>query len=224
MIKNPAIEPLIEKIMTECVRVARLSFQEQMAELKPGVPFPPTIPVGPGQLDTSSEGFEAIGKLSALYKLEPPEVRARVSRDTYAKVVLYAVGDSIMWIKDQTKTKSKVDEEPWVEPMAAQFKEQLASRLAGVKRDQTQIVPCHIFDSDQNAPSFTVGPISFYTRPDWLKTLNGEVTRTDLIEDYWSSRLSLDDLRKRTYGPESNDAIRGAYNAVTTIGPHCGSP
>lgn len=216
VIKAPQTEPLIETIMEECIRVQPLSYQELIAELKPGTIFPPAIPVASGHIFTSSEGFKVAGKLAALYKFEPPALRAQVSRDTYAKAVLYALGDSILGIRDQTMD----DVEDWLAPMTALFKEKLTARLSGVKRDRTQIVPCHIFDHDQVAATFEIGPVTFYPRPEWLKTLDAEVTRTDLIDGVWSNSLSIDDLRKMAFGSAANDAIRGAYYAVTTIGPH----
>ena len=184
--------------------------------MKAGTIFPPAIPVASGQIFTSGNGFEAAGKLAALYRFELPAIRAQVSRDTYAKAVLYALGDSILGIRDQTKD----DVEDWVGPMTAPFKEKLKARFSGVKRDRTQIVSCHIFDHDQVAATFEIGPVTFYVRPEWLKTLDAEVTRTDLIDRVWNNSLSIDDLRKTAFGSAANDAIRGAYYAAMTIGHH----
>ncbi|WP_315805388.1 hypothetical protein [Bradyrhizobium sp. SZCCHNS3002] len=52
-----AVEPLIEKIVEECVRVQHFIFSERMAEHKLGGPFPPAIPVASGQIDMSDEAF-----------------------------------------------------------------------------------------------------------------------------------------------------------------------
>ena len=103
VVKVPRTEPLIETIIEECARVQPLSYHELMAELTPGTIFPPSIPVASGQIFTSSKGFGAAGKLAALYKFEPAALRARVSKDTYAEAVLYALGDSILGLRDQTK-------------------------------------------------------------------------------------------------------------------------
>ena len=104
--------------------------------------------------------------------------------------------------------------------MTALFKEKLDARLSGVERDRTQFVPCHIFDHDQGAATFEIGPVTFYPRPEWLKTMDAELTRTDLIESVWNNSLSIDDLRKMAFSSAGNDATRGAYYAVMTIGPH----
>jgi hypothetical protein len=60
----PPIEPLIETVIEECVRVQRMSFNDLMAEMKPGLIAPPSIPLGLEQIYTSSKGWDALGKLT----------------------------------------------------------------------------------------------------------------------------------------------------------------
>jgi hypothetical protein len=184
--------------------------------MKPGRVFPPTIPLASGQIFTSEKGFEAVGKLAALYRHEPARLKARVSRDIYDKAVLYALGDSIADFRNQPT----FDNENWPGPLTALFKIKLEARLSGATQDRAQIVPCHIFHYDQVAAAFEIGPVTFYPRHEWLKTLNVDAVRTDLIEDVWFDRLAVGDLQKKTFGPNTNLPIRGAYAAVMTIGAH----
>ncbi len=152
--------------MEECVRVSKLSFDQRMADLKPGTLFPPAIPIGMNEISTSQKGFEEIGKLAGLYSFEPAALRSKISKDTYAKAVLYAVGDAIVGLRDSPFNGVKEDE--WVEPMVALFKEKLTTRLDAARRTQIHFLPCHLFDSDQKAPSFKIGLVTFFPRDQWF--------------------------------------------------------
>lgn len=203
----PPLEPLFEKIMEECVRVQRLTFAERMAEHKAGTPFPPTIPVASGQIDTSDEGFKAIGELASRYQAEPPALKAKVSKDTYTKAVLHAVGDSISGIRN----RSDATDDNWITVITDIFKETLQARISGTLRDRIEVVPCHIFDSDQAVSTFKVGPVTFYPRPEWLKSLDPRLVRTDLVEDAWANRLSFDKLREMAFTAGSDAPTQGAF-------------
>ncbi|MET4245491.1 hypothetical protein [Bradyrhizobium sp. RT10b] len=212
----PPIETLIETIVEEAWRVSNLPLADQMAEKRPGSPFPPSIPVGMAQIHTSNRGFDAIGKLADLYRFEPPSLRNRISKETYAKAALFAIGDSIIGFPDlQLSTDAD-----WVAPMATLFKEKLAARLVNTTKNQTQYIPCHIFDPDQKVPAFKIGPVTFYPRSDWLRSLDAGVVRIDLIRKVWKGSLSTEELQKDAFSGRSADAVRGAFAAVKSVGGH----
>lgn len=212
----PAIEPFITTIVEECHRVSNLPLTEQMAEKSPGSLFPPSIPIGMGQIHTSVIGFNAIGRLADLYGFEPQQLRNKISKETYSRAILFAIGDSILDFSSQQHPKDA----DWVPLMATLFKEKLEARLANTTRNQTQYLPCHIFDANQKASSFKIGPVTFFSRPDWLKILDvGEVS-VDLIRKVWKGSLSVNDLQTKAFTKGSTDATRGAFSAVKTIGSH----
>jgi hypothetical protein len=44
------------------------------------------------------------------------------------------------------------------------FRKKLDSRLTDIRQNVTRIVPCFIFDVDQHASAFKVGPVAFYAQ------------------------------------------------------------
>ena len=77
--------------------------------------------------------------------------------------------------------------------MADDYKNNVNRLAAAVRPDLDRHIPCHLFHTDQGVPPFSVGPVDFLPRANWL-------TR------YVKNTAQLDHIRKVDRG----DKVRRA--------------
>lgn len=177
---------LIDRILKETDRVSKLTWDQRRAELPPTMILPPTIPVGQGNISTSVDAIRFAHQLSEIYR-QRQRLIFTVSPETFERQTLYAIGDMLMDVQKAELPKDLL-------PTAFEFfKKHLTDRVSKSTHDLFSIVPCAVFDSDQYAQAFTIGPAHFEPRDTWLARQPARL-RTNLIRQVWTQERTLADV------------------------------
>lgn len=203
----------MDTILSETVRVSKLSVQELRAELPAGWIIPPMIPIGSRTIWTSAQAMDAINKLSETYRRQWAK-KYTVSRDSFQSCMMHAIGEMIVEIRSVPQNQAN-----WLQHAINILDGSLRKRLSNTAIDLTEIVSCDVFDEDQQAPAFSIGPVNFVPRLEWLRS-QPEVMRT-VINRVWAGQLQLDNLESigQSEGIAKIDLFH-AMELVRHIGVH----
>lgn len=213
-IETPDPEDLIDRIVEETVRVNKLTWDQRRAELPPTVILPPGIPTGQGNIPTSVDAIHLAYQLSAIYRKCQRSIFT-VSREMFERQTLYAIGDMLVDVQ-----KAELSED-WLPTAFKFFEKHLEDRVSKFTHDLVEIVPCEVFDSDQRADAFTIGPAYFQPRDAWLARQTTRL-RTDLIQQVWAQELKLADVETMSKLAEAEQKLEivGASDLIKHIGSH----
>lgn len=201
-------------VLSETVRVSRLSLEVLRTELPADCLIPPMIPSAVGTTRwTSVRAAQSMDKLSEIYRAKCAPYK--VSPESFRTYTQYAIGEMISEI--QAKPPSASD---WLPCAVKVFDKCLRNRLSKSLTDLTEIVPCDLFDVDQRVPAFSVGPVQFSPRDCWLAAQPAG-NRTSLISQVWARELKVEDIKPTNQpgGVSQTDAL-SVRELVEHIGPH----
>lgn len=184
--KTPVSE-LLDRILEETVRFSKLSWQERRAELRSGQLMPHFIVLDAGAIPTSNAAAHDIKKLSDL--LRTGAYAYTSDPDQFYRDTSGAIGELIVDVR-----KNEKSQDGWLERAAAKFEVLLKDRVERRRKTLTEIVPCYVFDEDQNVGAFEVGPVHFIPRNIWLQGLPKD-SRTALVREVEDGRRTLADLQ-----------------------------
>ena len=78
--------------------------------------------------------------------------------------------------------------------------QQLAS---SARPDVDRHIPCHLFHQDQAVPAFTVGPVQFRPRSEWLDCFVKDTDVRELVRQVENRELNIEALSAQSMAAES---------------------
>lgn len=211
-VEETPVSELLDRIFAETVRVSRLTWDQRRAELPPGQFMPHFIVVEGGSIPTSNEAARDIKKLSDM--LRKGEYAFTSDPEQFYRDASSAVGELLLELRNTQQS-----EIGWLERAAKRFQEILKARVDLGRKTMTEIVPCDVFDEDQNVGPFSIGPVKFMPRMAWLDSLPRS-RRVDYVREVWTKKKSIGDfeaLNKSTSAQEKV-VIIGAMDVLRHIG------
>lgn len=211
---------LLENAVEEVRRIDALSEEERARTLLPFTTYQYKIPASNYRLfPTSKRGYASILKAASLwYENSPGAKLAMPVREIYDHA-LHSFGDMISG--DALAHYSPESEIKDV------FKGILNSRVEGASAELAHYFPCQIFSEPCN--SFNVGPVSFLSRMDWLKSVEERAGRpllwVRIVKWREEARVplpvSVEELREQAgaeFDGVTSDDIHDAQHALEAIG------
>ena len=213
-------QALIETILEDVVRAA--SMQEHEWQVLSPFPLPPlAIPVSAGkQLRVTQEGVDAAHRLTNQVWKEREDYRQTIGRESFDFLSFSAIGQAIRaahacLLKEAGDEDENIEQESvFYQELTADFRNILDRLAEEVRVDVDQHIPCTLFHENQQIPAFTVGPVEFLPRADWLDRFVRDREARALVAEVEQSQTTIDEIRRRTLEPDSGPAIRDALTAI----------
>jgi len=219
--KSPEIpaEKLLEAIVEDIIHTAMMPFNDWLT-LTSSLLVPLAIPVPQGrQYRVTQAGVNAAHELTQQTWLSREDFRQTIKREEFNKLSFTAVGETVLnssahLPKDVNDGKNTLVDDAFYVALAADFVNNL-SRLADQARpDVDRHIPCQLFHSDQGVPAFSIGPVEFRPRAEWIGRFVTDPVERAHIMQVETGALHIDELRRLAIEPNS---VRGLYNAWSVL-------
>jgi enamine deaminase RidA (YjgF/YER057c/UK114 family) len=206
------LDDLLEAALEPIMELQAKSEDEQAEWLK-GLPWlPASIPLGDGrQIFTTEDGLKALHDFGLRWRAES-DLKLAIGAQEAAQLAVNAFGELLAGV-------GLSDFEADIS-LKKSLKDLLHKRLQALTGTLAHYFPLQLFDKD--LPRFSVGPVNFMTRVDWLTEVEGradhELPWISIVRDYWEGRGPKPESprTKQERLPGLDDWT--AYNIVDTFG------
>jgi hypothetical protein len=220
--KQEPAEQLLETIIEDVVKAAAMSFEDWWS--LSSSPFTPlAIPVGQErQYRVTQAGVNAAHRLTEQTWQNHKDLQQTIARDEFEKLSFRAIGESIFNCRSHLPNDTK---DPESSPPEASFFAAVAldyasnlDKLAGHARpDFVRHIPCHLFHRDQNVGAFSVGPVEFLPRSDWITRFVKDSVQLVYIQQVERGEVNYSEFRDRALASSSGKDLQGAWNILNSL-------
>lgn len=187
MSNKPSDAKLWEIACAAIEKVRQFSPDERQAYFDSARFLPPMISTGQrGQVFTTSEGLSAIASIAEAWRTADPVRKARIDADRMRQIGHSEFGAML----DENDRRVRTDYADAVR----EYKQRLERRLDQVARDVEHYFACRVFERD-DLPAFSVGPVRFLQRHDWLSHVSSQAKE----DAGWPDRIRRIWTRKRSW-------------------------
>ena len=217
------MKKLLETIFEDIFNAVKMPHDDWWAlSQSPLVPL--AIPISDGrEYRVTQIGDEAAHKLTDQMWEQREDIRQRVLRQAFKRLSFRAIGQSI-WSAVARLLEKNADDEAsdeidpvFYEDLAADFRKTLDGLVEQAGRDIDQHIPCELFHADQLVPAFSVGPVEFRPRSDWIAQFVKDPEARNIVEQVERRELTIEDIRRRGAELENGRALQGARTAITCL-------
>jgi hypothetical protein len=215
-------ESLLQTIVEDAIKTASMSFDDWRAS-SPHPFFPLAIPASQGhEYRVTQTGISAAQELTEKTWMEREDFRQTIEREEFDRLSFAAIGDSIENgfahpPEGGEDSESILSGDAFYVEMASKYADNLDRLAARVRPDVNQHIPCHLFHSDQKVPAFSIGPIEFRPRAEWLDCFVTDSGERAYIRQVDEGALSSDEFRQRAYAPGHARDINKAWSAFSSL-------
>jgi hypothetical protein len=167
------VEKLLETIIEDVIKAATMSF-EKWSALSQFPLTPLAIPIGSGrEYRVTQAGVDAAHRLTEQTWRAREDFRQTISRAEFDKLSFTAIGETILNCRSHLSSDTKDHEaappgQAFYAALARDYAVNLDRLAARARPDVDRHIPCHLFHSGQGVAPFSVGPVEFLPRADWL--------------------------------------------------------
>lgn len=214
-------EQLLDTILKDILRAAAMPHDDWWT-LSPFPGAPLAIPVDVGrEYRVTQAGVDAAHQLTDQTWRKREDFRQTIGRPEFNKLSFRAIGESILnsrsHLASDKTSESGSTMDGVLAAMAADYVRNL-DRLANAARpDVDRHIPCQLFHSDQCVPAFSVGPVEFLPREDWLARYVRDAVQLDHIRQVQNGALSYDELLRRASEKGSDRNLFGAWEILKAL-------
>jgi hypothetical protein len=218
---KPAKE-LLETIVEDVIRTATMPFNDWWALSRfPLVPL--AIPVSQGrQYRVTQTGIDAAHELSQQTWLAREDFRQTITPEEFKRLSFTAIGETVLnspvhlpkEIEDRNGTF--VDDAFYL-ALAADYVDNLGRLADHARPDVDRHIPCHLFHTDQRVPAFSVGPVEFRPRSDWIARFVTDSVERAHVEQVETGALNIDELRRQALAPGSARDLYNAWSVLSSL-------
>ena len=219
-----SVQALVETILEDAVKAAAMPEHDWQALSQ--FPLPPlAIPVSAGgEYRATQAGVDAAHQLTDLVWKGREDYRQTIDRAAFRRLSFSAIGQAIQdastrLLKEVGDANGSVElDSALCQELAADFGNILDRLAEEIRIDVDQHIPCTLFHEDQQVPAFSVGPVEFLPRADWIKRFVCDRETRTLVDEVEHGQTTIDEVRRRVSGPDSGPAIRDSLTAIDFLG------
>ena len=217
-------EKLLETIVGEVFEAAAMPEDDWWALNR--FPLQPllAIPVSEGRMYPATQAaFEAAHTLTRRVWEEREDYRQTIEREAFDRLSFSAIGQAIQAALSRRHEEagdaegSDERDSALNQDLADDFRNILEKLAEEVRTDVDRHIPCTLFREDQLVPAFTVGPVGFLPRADWIDRFVRDREARSVVDRVQQGELTIDDVRRRALEPDSGRAIQDALTAITFL-------
>ena len=217
-------EKLLETIVEDVVKAAEMPEKDWWAlnqfPLRPLLDIPVSASRG---YRATQAGVDAAHKLTDLVWEEREDYRQTIEREAFGRLSFSAIGQAIQaacarLLEEAGDANGSCElGSAFYQELAADFRNILDRLAEEVRTDVDRHVPCTLFREDQRVPAFTVGPVEFLPRTDWIDRFVRDREARSVIDRVEQRELTIDEVRRRALEPDSGRAIQDASTIITCL-------
>lgn len=216
--KKSTVE-LLETIVDDTIKAAMLQFDDWW-KLSSFPLVPLAIPVSQGRYyRVTQAGVDAAHELTQQTWDARVDFRQTIEREEFNNLSFTAIGDMILNIRSHLPENAEDDnaelDGTFYDALATDYVENLNQLADKARPDIDRHIPCHLFHSDQMVPAFSVGPVEFRPRKDWINRFITDSVELDYVWQVEAGKLSMDELRKLVALEHAN--VRNVNNALNVL-------
>jgi hypothetical protein len=177
-------EALLEEATRGLSEAQRISKEEPAKWQSSYSLLPPMIPVKGGSQIITKEGAAALHQLGRKWHENDSGVKASISRRAAEQLAVQAFGNLV----------DTADVRPGTALVKSEFLRLMQERLDRQTKREYFYFPVRLFDQ-ADVPSFSVGPVHFFRRNNWLDTVEKVTGKTPAwkqeVLDHWNGSGSI---------------------------------
>jgi len=215
-------EKLLETIVEDVIQTATMPFNDWLA-LSPSWLVPLAIPVSPGrQYRVTQTGVVAAHELTQQTWRAREDFRQTITREEFNKLSFRAIGETVLnspvhLPKDVENAKTTLVDDAFYVALAADYVDNLERLAAQARPDVDRHIPCDLFHSDQWVPAFSVGPVEFRPRADWIDRFVTDSVERAHIERVETGAQGIEDLRRQAFARGSVHDLYNAWSVLSSL-------
>ena len=215
-----SVQALLGTILEDIVKAAAMPEHDWQALSQ--FPLPPlAIPVSVGrEYRVTQAGVDAAHQLTDQVWKKREDYRQTIEREAFDRLSFSAIGQAIRathprLLKEAGDADGSVEHDStFYQELAAEFEKILGRLAEEIRIDVDRHIPCTLFHEDQLVPAFSVGPIEFLPRADWIEHFVGDRETRTLVDEVEQGQTTRDEVRQRILRPDSGPAIRDALTVI----------
>lgn len=218
---HPA-ERLLEMILEDVLKAAAMPFDEWSTLSKfPLVPL--AIPVDLGRhYRITQTGVDAAHQLTEQTWRNREDFRQTIARTEFSKLSFRAIGETILNCRSQLPSvaadqRDAAVDDAFFAAMAADYGRNLDRLANGARPDVDRHIPCHMFHAEQGVPPFSVGPVEFLPRADWVARYVKNTAQLEHIRKVESREFKYDEFRDQALAPNSDRDLYRAWEVLSSL-------
>jgi len=206
-------------VVEDAIQTATMPFKDWWA-LSPSPLVPLAIPVSPGrQYRVTQTGVDAAHELTQQTWRAREDFRQTIIREKFNQLSFTAIGKTILnspthLPKDVEDMKTALVDDDFYVALAADYVDNLKRLADQARPDVDRHIPCDLFHSDQRVPAFSVGPVEFRPRADWIDCFVTDSVERAHIEQVETGAQHIEDLRRQAL---ARGSARNLYNAWSVL-------
>jgi hypothetical protein len=215
---------LMETIVEDVIKAAAMPHAEWYA-LSPNPLVPLAIPVSEEkQYRVTQLGVNAAHTLTQQSWRALDALRQTIDREAFMRLSFQAIGDTIR------DCRSRLPEAPngqnpqdvmlgedFYAVLVEDYRARLQQLATSVSPDVHRHIPCHLFHSDQAVPAFSVGPVRFLPRAEWIDCFVKDAEVRELVRQVESRELDMESLSARSMEVEADRHASHALEVLRTL-------
>lgn len=218
--KEEPIEQLLEIILEDVIKAGAMPFDHWLGLSRhPLVPL--AIPVDVGrQYRVTQVGVDAAHKLTRQEWRKRKTFRQTIANSEFDKLSFRAIGETILGCRSHLPNDGNKDqqlEESFFAAMAVDYTRNLERLADAIRPTVDRHIPCHLFHTDQGVPPFSVGPVEFLPRADWIARHVKNATQLERIKEVDEGEMSYDDLRAQAFAQNGDRDLLQAWQVLSSL-------
>jgi hypothetical protein len=222
--KGPPIKKPTELLSTICddiVEATKLHVADWLAlSTAPMVQL--AIPVDPSrEYRVTQKGVNAAHELTQQTWNSREDLRQTIARVEFDRLSFTAIGQALRQCFAQLPNSADEGQDKVPESFFSEMADQYAANLdelsAKVRTIVDRHIPCHLFHSDQNVPGFSIGPVEFMPRNDWLNRYVKKPGALTYIRDVHAGSMTMEELKKEALSPNRQEGVYNAWSILRSL-------
>lgn len=222
--KPPEKSPgdLLKIILEDVVNTATMSFDDWRA-LSQSPLIQLAIPVSlDRQFRVTQTGVDAAHELTKQMWKSRYDFCQTIDREEFNKLSFQALGETILGSHARVPKLPNdatifLDEIAFYSALTTDYKDNLDQLTKVARPDVDQHIPCHLFRSDQEVPAFSVGPVQFRPRADWIDHFVADLEEKGYILQVESGELPMDELSRQAFLAGSSRSLFNAWSILNSL-------
>ncbi len=197
---------------------------EEWFALSPMPLTPLAIPLESGHFyKVTQVGVDAAHELAKRTWQTRKDLRQTLSRKLLTELSFKATGEAIAAGAKHLPAEGGAganDEVPegFFTALADEYAKSLGRLVSGARLDVDRHIPCHLFHENQVVRAFSVGPVTFLPRADWLRKYVQDEAQLKLILDVEAGQLKWAELQRQAAAEDAPREVRGAKLRLESLG------
>lgn len=217
------ITALFETILADVINAMQMPSKDWFALSKtPLVPL--AIPIDDGhEYRVTQTGVDAAHKIAGQTWDSRKDLQQTITREAFTKIAFRGIGLALRDCRSHSPAEISPDTElnsAFYAKIAADYQTNLDRLAAAARPDLDRHFPCHLFHTKEAVPAFSVGPVEFLPRADWIVRYVKDQTVRGYIAQVENGALASDSLRKQAFVPQSDRSLHDAWDILSWLQTH----